>query len=205
MAIWREEILKSKMVEQTNNSVQGDQAGRDIIKPVFNYNSTPPSPIKALYEKFNDEKDKKIFDKILNDLQYFMDSADTENSTVIGLEAKLTNANFQAYLNHAMKTKEKFAKKLIKYQLYESSQTILMYILAFVYTSFQNHVFPIISNKDHYKSEAEFQSLVHSVIQEKIINTTSLYLEDNVLGLLSDEINGAVYFLTGNCHINWTS
>ena len=40
-------------------------------------------------------------------------------------------------------------------------------------------------------------------IDDKVIKPAIFVLGENVLKLLKEDINGMIYFLTGNCHIKW--
>jgi hypothetical protein len=45
---------------------------------------------------------------------------------------------------------------------------------------------------------------IKRAVQHEIIDPIEAMLGENVLDLYADEINGMLYFLTGNCHIRWT-
>ena len=185
------------MTKQKDNIVGGDQAGRDIDKSSTIYVSqlNKPTYMSTLIEKFKQEKKNNIvFNKTVEKLQHYC--SDIDEGEIIGLDEKLNVANFEAYIEFAKTAKEQFSKKLAKYQHFESAQTIFVYLLAEIYSRFNTHVY-ILLKKDATQQE------VSSAIQKHIVDPVKEMLEENILDILADEINGAIYFLTGNCHIKW--
>lgn len=184
---------KSKIIQKEN------VAGRDLAGRDINYYYSHAGKLtlmSVLIERFKKERESDIlFNSMIERLQAFCDKAD-EGDKIIGLEEKLLSGNYANYLAFAQKTKEQFSKKLTKYQFSESAQKILAYLLAEIYSLFNNHVYPLIQT-------GESQAVVLSAIQDKLIHPVKEMLEENVLEIFSDEINGALYFLTGNCHIKW--
>jgi hypothetical protein len=47
--------------------------------------------------------------------------------------------------------------------------------------------------------------LINSLISEKVINPLIVELGDNLFDFTPDDVQGMLYFLTGNCHIKWTA
>jgi hypothetical protein len=183
------------MTTQKNNIVGGDQAGRDINKVVVQL--PKGSYMTRLMVQFEHEYKNDIqFNEMLAELLEYCSNVDSEIADVKGLEAKLTAGKFFSFIEFAKRTKEAFAKKLVKYQLYESAQTIYTYVLAEVYTRYYNYVYPLVQSHAPEKD-------IHEAIHEKIVEHIQEKLEENMLELFADEINGALYFLTGNCHIKW--
>lgn len=184
------------MSGQEGNVVDGDLAGRDINKPTYIYNS-PKSRMSHLAEKFKQEySDNLQVSAFIEDLQKYTTQVDDEDISVVGLEYKLSAAGFYSYLKMAARAKESFSKKMLKYELYESAQRIYAHILGDIWARFHHEIYPLIL-------AGASQADILSAIQEKIIDHITLSLEENVLDLLPEEISGALYFLTGNCHITW--
>jgi len=190
--------MASYKVNQSDNKVGGDQAGRDINKKITNIiesRSSKITPMSKLIEKFKYEYENNIqFRQTVEKLEHFSQQAD--DGEVVGLEAKLEDGNQLDLLKFAQKTKEIFAKKLAKYQFYESAQKIHASLLAEVYSRFYRNVYPAIQQKLP-------QEVIQDLIQQKVIEPVQELLEENILELYADEINGMLYFLTGNCHIKW--
>jgi len=178
-------------VNQIGNVVYGLQAGRDI-------NITEPAKqthMGTLIAKFKHEKENDlIFNSMVDKLQHFCSPVDTDE--IVGAEAKLLAGEYKDFVDFALKTKEQYSKKLASCQFYESAQHIHACILAKIYTIYHNQVYPLIKNGAEH-------DVVLSAIQDKIIGPLENLLEENVLELYADEINGAIYYLTGNCHIKW--
>lgn len=182
---------------QIANVVQGDQAGRDIVTNVNHYTYDPsrPTQMSRLIDKFKAEHaTNSQYQQTIDKLEHFGTVVAEEQ--VIGLEQKLTAGGRTSFLEFAQRTKELFTKKLAKHQFSESAQRIHALLLAEVYSRFHNHVYPRIVAGG---AEAEINLLV----QSQIIDPVQAMLEENVLHLYADEINGMLYFLTGNCHIKW--
>lgn len=184
------------MAKQENNIVHGDQAGRDIIKKTT-YTNSRKNYVQSLNAKFLKEREnKKELNEIIDRLQYYWDNVDDNDTEVIGLDEKLKKGGYDDFMEFARKTKELFTKKLTKYQFSESAQQIYAYILAEIYSRFHLHVYPLIKN-NATKQE------INKAVNEQIITPVQEMLEENVLDILADDINGMIYFLTGNCHIKW--
>jgi hypothetical protein len=187
-------------MEQHENKAGGDLAGGNIDKSrqYFLGNSKPAnkkSRITLLYEKLEDEikNDIKI-DRIIDDLQHFQQARTNED--VIGIEAKLKAGERENFIDYALDAKEYYTKKIWKYQLYESAQKINVYLLALVQTYFVNKIYPLICRN-------EDPILINELVVEKIVNPLLDELADDTLGFSSKDIEGMLYFLTGNCHIKW--
>lgn len=189
---------ENKVKQINNNLDNGDLAGRDINKPTYNIGRTTfggQSQLERLYAKLEEEKNNsEEFCEIVEELCHFKKYA--KNEKIIGLEQKLKNGKRSEYLNFAETTKEKFAKKLLKNEHSETAQLIYAFLLAKVYSSFQTNIYPGIK-KNHP------EEFINQLIAEHIINPLEDLLGDNLLRIFDDEINGMVYFLTGNCHIKW--
>ncbi len=185
---------------QSGNIVGGDQAGRDIKKTtVFNYRPSPGcrNEIIRLAEKFRVERANDIaFNRTIAKLEHFQ--AQVPDDPLVGLEQKMEAAGYSPqHMEFAKKTKELFAKKLIEFQLSESAQRIQALLLAEVYSRFHLAIAPMIAADDDLGA-------INHAVQHEIIDPIQAMLEENVLELYADEINGMLYFLTGNCYIRWT-
>ena len=179
---------------QIGNIVDGDQAGRDITKN-YVFESSVPTPMRHLIEKLKRERQTDVqFVETLSVLRRYTTPATGE--TVDGLEVKLRAANRDALLAYAARVKEVFAKKLMANQFSESGQEILAYLLAEIYTRFQHHVVPAIHRHESPEN-------VTNLVQSLVLDPVQAMLGENPLRLYAEEINGMLYFLTGNCHIKW--
>lgn len=189
--------MNENNVTQSGNVVGGDVAARDIHKPSYVF---PRSQDAILYmsdllRRFREEQDGNTrLNQLIDDLDYYNCPLAGD---VLGLEQKLKDGNRESFIDFALRAKERFHKKLVKYQFSESAQKINVYLLALVQSYFENHISP----KIHSGCSAEELS---SLIQELLINPLLGQLQENTLGFTAFDINGMLYFLTGNCHIKWT-
>ena len=181
-------------VDQSGAHADGDIAGRDINKH-YHYPQIP-SRLCSILERLEEErKSNKKFDQILDELQHFYESRDS--SEVRGLEEKLEDGKRTDLIHSAAKRKEIFAKRLAEYQHYRSAQELFSYLLVAVVGRFQKTIAPLL--------EAEVtDTSIDAAIEESVIEPTMDELMHNPLGLSRLHVHGMVYFLTGNCFIEWT-
>ena len=111
-------------VKQEGINAEGDVAGRDIDKSIhFNFTGERSEYLFVLMKKFKKERDENIqVDTIIEELTHYKTPADSDQLT--SLEEKLRQGKREDLLDDALFTKEKFTKKLLKYELFESSQEI---------------------------------------------------------------------------------
>lgn len=184
---------------QELNDVGRDLAARDINN-ITNLNfadsSQRNSQMTTLLKKFQQEQQNNVeFRSFIEELEHYNNPL--KNEAVIGLEAKLKLAGRESFLEYGLRVKEEYTKKLLKYQFSEAAQQINVHLLALVESYFMNNIYPLI-----YRGESE--TTINAMIHELIINPLLGELEQNHLSFTAKEINGMLYFLTGNCHIKWT-
>ncbi len=152
--------------------------------------------IKKFAQKFEkDQEENTDFRGTIERLEHYKNSIDT---TIIGLEKKLENGQRQEFYDFALRAKESFAKKIAEHTFSENAQQIYALLLGEVYVGFNNHVYPhILEGKDI--------ASINAIVELSIVNhIENLLGEDaDVLEIYKEEINGMLYFLTGNCHIKW--
>lgn len=190
--------MSDSETRQEKNIVGGDLAGHDVIKSTYNILNTPTtrSTMATLIEKFKYEKEHDIqFKKTIEKLEHYNRQA--EGDEIIGLEAKLRAAEYDAFIEFAEKTKELFTKKLAKHQFSESAQQIYAFLLAEVWDRYYRNVYPCIQ-------QGFPQDQICKIIETQVLDHIKSLLEENVLELYADEISGMLSFLTGNCHVKWT-
>ena len=181
----------------SNNDLTGDLAGRDIDKSShLHLGEQKLSQMKVLLKKFKEEEsNNQQLTEFIEELDYY--NTPKRNETVVGLEDKLIAGNRTSLIEYAKDMKDRFHRKLYKYQFSETAQKINVHLLALVQSYYMNEVYPMIcENKD--------AAIINALISERIIQPLLAELEDNSLGFAAQDINGMIYFLTGNCHIKWT-
>ncbi|WP_373943437.1 ABC-three component system protein [Polaribacter sejongensis] len=93
--------------------------------------------------------------------------------------------------------KERYFQQLTQGLLSKSSQKIHAFILAKICTLFFTHINPAI---DEGYSQPQIKVMINELVIKEVENILS---ERNILNIYSDDILAMIYFLTGNCHINW--
>jgi len=190
---------ETNQVIQSNNTIGHDAVGRDkIVTNNLNIVYDKSIYLKSLYEKFIlEEKSNPVFKSFINDLDYY--NSQIGDEVIIGLDNKLTAGNRTNIIWYAKEVKERFHKKLLQTsQFSEVAQKINVYLLATVRSYYMLEVYPHICNN-------EDPTLINSLIATKIVNPLTVELGDNLFDFTPDDIQGMLYFLTGNCHIKWTA
>jgi hypothetical protein len=182
-------------VRQQGITAGRDFAGGDINQTTNNLYVGRVSAMQALIRMYHAEKQENVeFCEVLADLQHYLVAPG--GGEPIGLEAKFTLAGLEADFLDAAQRKEMFAMKLKRNQLSRAAQEIFSLIMGRAVLLFRTYVKPII--------DARFdRAVVHQTLVERVIDPIMEELEDNVLLLKYPDLEGMVYFLTGNCHLRW--
>ncbi len=182
-------------VSVTDSSVGGDFIGRDNNSLNINNSYSRSLYLEDLYEKFQKEKDSNPeLKELCDELDYFNSIIDED---IIGLENKLINGNRERLIKYAISVKEKFHKKLMKTSQYSSvAQDINVYLLSKVRRGFVMEIHSLICAN-------ESEEKINMLITERIINPVKADLGINLFHYDEDDIMGMIFFLTGNCHIQW--
>ncbi|MEX0720608.1 MAG: ABC-three component system protein [Balneolaceae bacterium] len=176
----------SEGVTQTGNTAANDIVGRDKITYSGN-----PSPISNLLEQFI--SGDKTVDTIHEELEYFRKRI---NSDIKGLDGKLKEPKYsKKTLSNAKIAKEKYVKNLERHIHSESAQKIHIHLLSDAFSKFNNLITPNIENL----SEGE---VLEKVEKEIVVHIMEL-MSKNVLDFNNLTATGVVFFLTGNCHLEW--
>ncbi|MFT3909715.1 MAG: hypothetical protein QM737_09850 [Ferruginibacter sp.] len=179
---------------QTENTVNnGDVVGGDKITT---YHTPKKTKLNSLFEKL-----KAAFDgdnrvtEISEDLQRFFIKRD-----VIGLEQKLKDGNLEHLLDDAAWLKQEYYKKLTKFQFFEPAQQIHAFILGIVLEKFRNIIAPMIRNGN---TEIEISRTISTDVIDPIMLIIREEGCDDIMGLSATDIEGMIFYLTGQCHIKW--
>jgi len=184
----------STKTTQNQNTVNGGDivAGDKLVTNHVQKKTKLSSLFEKLKQSFGDGQTVKDESE---DLKRYSIPRDT-----IGLEQKLINANLQHQLDDAAWLKEQYAKKLTKFQFYEHAQEIHAFFLGIVLEKFRNIVYPMIQNGN---TELEVRKAISAELIEPIIQTIQAEGCDDIMGLSSTDIEGMIFYLTGQCHIKW--
>lgn len=172
-------------------TAHGDVTGRDKIT-----NNILPSPsqIDHLSESFKREvAEKSLTHDLIDELLHYSNA----RSDIRDLSTKLSEAGYSYLVDEAEQLKEAVAKLIVKHQHYKSAQKIITYLLAEVESIFNSKIKPLLTpNIPDDKIRAILREHLESEIKDK--------LGENVLEVYNRQINGMMYFLTGNCHLEWS-
>lgn len=186
-------------ISLSGSSIGGKFTGRDDFSINISSNYERSTYLHDLYEKFQKEIEADPgLKEICKELDYF--TSQVENDQMIGLERKLeAGAKPAMVIQYAKHTKEKFHKKLMLTSQYSVvAQDINVYILSKIHRGFMMEIYSLICSNEH-------ESKIQAVIAERIINPLKIELGLNLFKYDEDDIMGMIFFLTGNCHIKWTS
>lgn len=146
-----------------------------------------------LYERLS--ADIKTERKTEDTCEILSDFVATEENEVIGLESKLERGGMMGQLHYAKACKERYAKNLAKYSMYETAQVIHAYLLGKVESGFAASVQPMLG-----KIQPE-QKL--DLMRKAVLDPLENILGANPLGIHSKEVDGMAFFLTGKCKLKW--
>ncbi|ASZ11184.1 hypothetical protein KTO58_19290 [Chitinophaga pendula] len=181
---------------QSNNHIGGDGEiiGRD--KNVTINNPVRRTRLSILFDKLEKAfNENSHVTEVSADLQRYANLRDT-----IGLEQKLKDGGREDLYEDALWLKEEYHKKLTKFQFFEPAQEIHSFLLALVLSKFRNIIFPLICAS---KSEQEVSLAIENEIVAPIVSIIQEEGCSDVMGLSSVDIEGMIYYLTGQCHIKW--
>lgn len=181
---------------QKNVTAAGDIAGRDIDKSVtINRHAPSKSPLASLIQKYSEEvTDGANFDLIVEKLQHWKDP--NSSTDVLGVKEKLQRGNRPDLVVFGIQAKEMFTKCLYRHQHSKAAQEMCAYLLAAIWQRFNGFIRPrILEGLPNIHIDALVQSELVAPIEE--------ILDSNPLQIDQSEIIGMIYFLTGNCHLNW--
>ncbi|HTJ48463.1 MAG TPA: ABC-three component system protein [Cyclobacteriaceae bacterium] len=189
--------MAEEIVRVDNSSVEGDVAGGNIDKSKhFHFEGPKTSYMKMLLEKFKLEQNSNAsLMEYIEDLDYYYNK---KKDDVVGLDQKLKEANRDSFVSFAIEAKDKYHRKLYRYQFSEAAQKINLHLLGLVISYFENEIKPMIL-------KGEDEQVINSMINERLVKPLLNELDENLLGYSAHDINGMLYFLTGNCHIKWVN
>jgi hypothetical protein len=150
------------------------------------------------FEKLNTEvASDERYEGTMESLKYYLTKRDG-----IDMPTKLRDGGFKnTEIIEAARRKEKFAKKLEINRFFESAQWIDSQLFAIIKMKFEAHVDPLICSGS--SKENILKVVVQNVI-EPVLEVINIEGEnDEVLNYNAEDIFGMIYYLTGQCHLNW--
>ena len=169
------------------------------VRDVYNnYYTQSESRLGGWFRRLNEEINNDIrLQKKLDDIKCYR----TKMRHTIGLEAKLKDGGFsQSAIEKARRLKMYFAKKSMRFQYYESAQRIDIYLFAKICHRFDTYILPNIESQPLSEiNQMVYEMVVRPIVDEINANGSC----DRHLCYTEDDIFGMLYYLTGNCHINW--
>lgn len=180
-------------VTQSNNTVGGDLVGGN--KYEFSFQPTSAiAAVRILLEKLQaEQKTDQRASAIIDDLRRFGEPIETEP---IGLEKKLSDGGREYQIRFALEAKQQFVKKIAENTLFESAQEIHVLVLSKIYSVFSTEISNLIS-------QGSSREIVDQAIRHLIIDPLVADLQITSFRYYDTEIFGMLYYLTGNCYINW--
>lgn len=177
-------------VSQINNTAGGNIVGGNLtILPATK------TPLKEMAENYRSEVEQDSSQKeFIEELQNYMKRVPGHEQR--DLEQKLSAAKRDDQIPNAILLKEKFAKKLYKHTFSPMAQNIFVHILAIINSSFQLKIKPMIR-------ENISLSLIDKAIYDEIVEAIYHQVGNSELEINMDYIHGMIYYLTGNCYIEW--
>lgn len=185
------------MSQEVNNNggIQSQLNAANVEGNVYLSNKTR---FAKRFEKLNIEVacDER-YDGIMDSLKYYLTSRDG-----IDMPTKLHDGGFkESEIIEATRKKEKYAKRLELNTFFESAQWIDCHLFAKIKMDFEAFILPLV-NGSVAKDEI-LKEVVVKVVQP-VLDLINIEGEnDEVLNYNADDIFGMVYYLTGQCHLNW--
>ncbi len=181
----------SRFVRQEGNTVDGDVAGGNIYK----YYPEKKTTLRTLAENYKVEVEEDCNQQqFIEELQDYMERVPGHEQR--NLEDKLISANRVDLLTDAKLLKEKFAKKLHRHTFSPSAQKLFVHILAKIKCTFKLKINPMINEGQPFK-------FIDNAIYHEIVESIYSEVGNSQLGIDMDYILGMLYYLTGNCYIEW--
>lgn len=173
-----------------NANFFGPYAGRDIITQ----NVLPkPTQMDLLIDVYKGEVKNGVgVQSLIDELMHY----NSKKYEIRNLETKLAEVNLEGLIKEAEELKQLISMLILKNQNYVSAQKIITLLLDEVASIFNGKIKPHITC-DITKSAAEKLIALH--LETEIRKS----LGENVLEIYNRQIKGMLYFLTGNCHLEW--
>jgi len=127
------------------------------------------------------------------ELAVFQQHADDDRRT---LAMKLAAVKRDSDIPHAERQKERFSQALHRHIAQPSAIHLYTKLLSNIDSRFRRHVKPLI------EAGAD-QGMVNSTLQEKVLDPSLKSFDQDTGNATAGTVDGAYYWLAGNCHIGW--
>ena len=186
--------FENVMMEQVSSY---NPAAREV--KIYQTAAAPHSRLEGWFDKLQEDFRNDVrLQKKMDDIMRYR----TKLPHTIGLEQKLVDGGFQQRaIDKARRQKQLYAKKATKFQYFEMANKIDNYLFAIVSDHFDREVYPLIEDQKPLReiNQAVYEKVILPVWEE--LNTVGA--ADTCLCYTLDDVFGMLYYLTGNCHINW--
>tara|TARA_R110001583_G_scaffold9198_1_gene43428 strand:- start:3904 stop:4500 length:597 start_codon:yes stop_codon:yes gene_type:complete len=172
---------------------QAEQINVDSLN-VYNLNQNSFEYLKLVKQY---EKEKNKGDETSETILKLMEYKRKISGELKNLSTKLENSGFKYLIKDAERYKHIYAMQLHEHSALKSTQKIHALLLSKVETQFNTFV------KLKLHENAEKQNVLLEISDKVIKEIESIIGTNNVLDLDSRHIHGMVYYLTGNCFLNW--
>lgn len=188
-----------------NNTFHETTVGDDcnyIEKPqhvtIINADKHSAPRIASRLEQFRNEIGKEVSEETKEAVRYYQ----TKLKGTKDMEAKLTDGGFKpASIREAKRQKEFWAKEAYRTSDYPRIQEDNFLLYTRIVNEFKIYILPMIDDEEPLR---DIMRELHERIVKPIMD---IYQEngynDENLRYTYDHIYGMIYYLTGNCHLNW--
>lgn len=181
---------------QNNNTVGGHLVGGNFS--ITNINPPPlnkPTQIGYLYERLkleiNCDKSKQDF---VEELKHYMDCSTSGIQRT--LSQKLIDSGRINVVNYAEDLKQTAAMRIMRFQSSLAAQEIFAYILGELHSKYILLIFPLIA-------AGENRVTIDAAIDREVISPIVQSMEPSALQMTPRLILALLFYLAGNCHIQW--
>ncbi|NWL05918.1 hypothetical protein DM807_08455 [Pseudomonas hunanensis] len=173
-----------------NSNFFGPYAGRDLI----NHNILPrPTQMDLLVDVYKDEvKNGAEVSTLIDELVHY----NSQKYEIRNLETKLTEVNLNELIDEAEELKQLISMLIMKNQNYKSAQKMIALLLDEVASVFNSKIKPHVTC-------GVTKAIAEQLIAQHLEGEIRKALGENVLEIYNRQIKGMLYFLTGNCHLEW--
>jgi hypothetical protein len=119
------------------------------------------------------------------------------NRDITGLSNKLKDGNRDDLIPDATYFKDKFAKRLSRYEFSTHHSAIHLTLLSKIEERFNSFIVPMIKKE-------EDNTVIDMAISKLVIQPLADEVQPADITLTAKQIRGMMFLLTGNCYIKWS-